>query len=146
MFKASSSIQQDCVAFQSSRTGGSVSMLPVMNSNTNCALMNPSSTGNISLGFPQGQVHSSIPLQLGNIVGENSSTEYQDCGISAMFLPGEIPWESNLEGTCPQARDKAKMRYNEKKKTRTYAPLILYIFYGKMKWRLFYFSFVLLSW
>lgn len=108
-------------------------MLQVMNSNTNCALMNPSSTGNISLRFPQGQVHSSIPLQLGNIVGENSSTEYQDGGISPMFLPGEIPWESNLEGTCPQARDKAKMRYNQKKKTRTYAPLILYIFYGKMK-------------
>ncbi|BAT92190.1 hypothetical protein LR48_Vigan05g158700 [Vigna angularis] len=124
--EASSSIQQDCVAFQSSRTPGSVSMLQVMNSNTNCALMNPSSTGNISLGFSQGQVHSSIPLQLGNIVGENSSTEYQDYGISPMFLPGEIPWESNMEGTCPQARDKAKMRYNEKKKTRTFGKQIRY--------------------
>ncbi|KAK8469602.1 hypothetical protein PHAVU_005G113300 [Phaseolus vulgaris] len=113
-------------ALESSGAGGSVSVMQVMNSNTNCALMNPSSTRNISLGFPQGQVHSSIPLQLGNIVGENSSTEYQDGGISPMFLPGEFPWESNLEGTCPQARDKAKMRYNEKKKTRTFGKQIRY--------------------
>ncbi|CAJ1956366.1 unnamed protein product [Sphenostylis stenocarpa] len=124
--EASSSIQQDCMTFQSSTPGGSASAVQVMNSNTNCALMNPSCSGNINLGFHQGQVHSNIPLQLANIVGENSSTEYQDCGISTMFLPGEFPWESNLEGTSPQARDKAKMRYNEKKKTRTFGKQIRY--------------------
>lgn len=97
--------------------------------------MNPSCTKNISLGFPQGQVHSNMPLQFPNIVGENNSTEYQDCGLSRV---GESPWESNLEGTCPQARDKAKMRYNEKKKTRMYVPLMLSIYYGKMKWKLFF--------
>ncbi|KAL2331813.1 hypothetical protein Fmac_019394 [Flemingia macrophylla] len=118
--EASSSIKQDCVAFQSSRAGGSASLMQAINSNTNCALMNPSGTRNISLGFPPGQVHSNIPFQLTNIVGENNSSEYQDCGLSPVFLPGESPWETNLEGTCPKARDKAKMRYNEKKKTRTY--------------------------
>ena len=113
-------------------------MMQVINSNTNCALMNPSCTKNISLGFPQGQVHSNMPLQFPNIVGENNSTEYQDCRFSQVFLPGESPWESNLEGTCPQARDKAKMRYNEKKKTRMYVPLILSVYSGKMKWSLFF--------
>ncbi|KAH1144013.1 hypothetical protein GYH30_034294 [Glycine max] len=123
--EASSSIQQDCVAFQSSRAGGSASVMQVINSNTNSALMNPSCTRNISLGFPQG-VHSKMPLQFPNIVGENNSTEYQDCRFSQVFLPGESPWESNLEGTCPQARDKAKMRYNEKKKTRMFGKQIRY--------------------
>lgn len=125
------------MAFQSSRAGGSASVMQVINSNTNSALMNPSCTRNISLGFPQG-VHSKMPLQFPNIVGENNSTEYQDCRFSQVFLPGESPWESNLEGTCPQARDKAKMRYNEKKKTRMYVPLMLSIYYGKMKWKLFF--------
>ncbi|RDX61831.1 Zinc finger protein CONSTANS-LIKE 12, partial [Mucuna pruriens] len=126
--EASSTIQQDCVAFQSSRAGGPASVIQAINSNTNCALMNPSCSRNISLGFPQGQVHSNIPLQLPNIVGEKTSTEYQDCGLSQFggYMPGEPPWESNLEGTCPQARDKAKMRYNEKKKTRTFGKQIRY--------------------
>ena len=110
--------------FQSSGAG-SASVMQAMNSNANCAPVNPSCNRDINLGFPQGQVNSSISM-LSNITGENSATDYQDCGLSPVFLTGESPWESTLEGTCPQARDKAKMRYNEKKKTRTYAPLTVY--------------------
>ncbi|KAJ8763780.1 hypothetical protein K2173_003562 [Erythroxylum novogranatense] len=82
----------------------------------------------INLGFPvgSGQLHSSISLSLSNITGESSATDYQDCGLSPVFLTGESPWESNLEASCPQARHKAKMRYNEKKKTRTFGKQIRY--------------------
>ncbi|XP_061363110.1 putative zinc finger protein CONSTANS-LIKE 11 [Gastrolobium bilobum] len=125
-YKASSSVHQDCVAFQSSGAGGSASVMQAINSNANCALMNPSFNRNINLGFHQGQMHSSLSIQLSNITGENGATEYQDCGLSSMFLPGETPWEPNLDGTCPQARDKAKMRYKEKKKTRTFGKQIRY--------------------
>ena len=86
----------------------------------NSMLMNPSCSRNIGLGFPTGQVHSTISLSLSNITGESSAADYQDCGLSPVFLTSESPWESNLEASCPQARDKAKMRYNEKKKTRMY--------------------------
>uniref|UniRef100_A0A2N9IUI1 B box-type domain-containing protein n=1 Tax=Fagus sylvatica TaxID=28930 RepID=A0A2N9IUI1_FAGSY len=118
--KASSSGQQDCIAFQSSHVGGSTSMMQAVNGSPNCLLLNPTHTRNINLGFPPGQVHSSISLSLSNITGESSAADYQDCGLSPVFLTVESPWESNLEASCPQARDKAKMRYNEKKKSRTY--------------------------
>ncbi|KAI4322564.1 hypothetical protein L6164_022244 [Bauhinia variegata] len=101
--EASSSVQQERVPFQSSTAGG-----------------------NINLGFTQGQVHSSISLSLSNITGESSATDYQDSGLSPVFLTGDTPWESNLEPTYPQARDKAKMRYNEKKNTRTFGKQIRY--------------------
>lgn len=107
------------MGFQSSHVGGSASMMPVSGS-PNCLLLNPTHTRNINLGFPTGQVHSSISLSLSNITGESSAADYQDCGLSPVFLTVESPWESNLEASCPQARDKAKMRYNEKKKSRTY--------------------------
>ena len=74
----------------------------------------------MGLGFPGGQVHASVSLSLSNVTGESSAADYQDCGLSQAFLAGESPWTSNLDAHCPQARDKAKMRYNEKKKTRTY--------------------------
>lgn len=95
-------------------------MMQAMNSTADCVLMNPSCNRNMNLGFPQGQIHSSIPLSLPSINGESSTTttEFQDCGLSPALLTVDTPWESNLESTCPQ-RDKAKMRYNEKKKTRT---------------------------
>ncbi len=78
--------------------------------------INPSGNRNINLGFPAGQVPSSIPVPLSNIAGESRAADCQDC--IPVFLGGESPWESNLEARCPQARDKAKIRYNEKKKTR----------------------------
>ncbi|KAB1199459.1 Zinc finger protein CONSTANS-LIKE 12 [Morella rubra] len=124
--EASSSGQQDCVAFQSSQVGGSTNILQAMNGSSNCLLMNGTCAGNINLAFPSGQVHSSMSLSLSNITGESSAADYQDCGLSPVFLTVESPWESNLEATSPQARDKAKMRYNEKKKSRTFGKQIRY--------------------
>ncbi|KAK8616383.1 hypothetical protein V6N13_017934 [Hibiscus sabdariffa] len=86
--------------------------------------MNPGC--NINLGYPGGQIPSTMARSLSNIAGENSPADYQDCGLSPVFLTRELPWESNLEVSCPQARDKAKMRYNEKKKTRTFGKQIRY--------------------
>lgn len=75
---------------------------------------------NLGLGFGNGQAPSSLPLMT-SITGESSVSEYQDCGLSPLFLTGDSRWDSNFEAmSSPQARDKAKMRYNEKKKTRTY--------------------------
>lgn len=107
------------MAFQSSSVGGAVGVMQGINGSANCMLVNPSCSRNISLGFPTGQVPSSMSLSLSNLTGESTAANYQDCGLSPIFLTGESPWEPNLETSCPQARDKAKMRYNEKKKTRT---------------------------
>ncbi|XWS54303.1 hypothetical protein CRYUN_Cryun10bG0078900 [Craigia yunnanensis] len=125
-FEASSSGQKDCMAFPSSQVGGSASMMATMTGTSNCMLMNPGCNRNINLGYPVGQIPSTIALSLSNIAGGNSAADYQDCGFSPVFLTGESPWESNLETSCPQARDKAKMRYNEKKKIRTFGKQIRY--------------------
>lgn len=82
--------------------------------------MDLSCNRNISTGYPQTQVHSSMSLSLSNVTGDNNTLDYQDCGLSSPFLTSESQWELNLEATCPEARDKAKMRYREKRKTRKY--------------------------
>ncbi|XP_011079175.1 zinc finger protein CONSTANS-LIKE 12 [Sesamum indicum] len=122
--EASSSVQQDCIGFQPAQVAGSTNLMQAtMNAGgANCMLMNP----NIGLGFASGQVPSSISLTLSNITRESSAAEYQDCGLSPLFFTGDSPWDSNFEPSCPQARDKAKMRYNEKKKTRTFGKQIRY--------------------
>ncbi|VVA32452.1 PREDICTED: zinc finger [Prunus dulcis] len=120
--QASSSGPQDCVAFQSSC--GSDNVMPAMNGSANCLLMNPTCSRNINLGFPTGQVHSSMSLSLSSMSRE-SNPDYQDCGLSPIFLTGE-PWDSAMEASSPQARDKAKMRYKEKKKTRMFGKQIRY--------------------
>ncbi|CAI9096386.1 OLC1v1032528C3 [Oldenlandia corymbosa var. corymbosa] len=125
-FEASSSAQTDCIGYQSSIVGGSTCLMQNMNTSPNCVRMNTNCNRSIGLGFPSGQVHSSMSLSLSNITGESSGADYQDCGLSPVFLTGESPWESGLEASCPQARDKAKMRYNEKKKTRTFGKQIRY--------------------
>ncbi|KAB5548373.1 hypothetical protein DKX38_011779 [Salix brachista] len=105
---------------------GSASAMQTISGNANCSIFtNPRCSRNLDLGF-SGQVHSSMSLPLSNIIGESSSTDYQDCGLSPLFLSGESPWESHLDASSPQARDKAKMRYNEKKKTRTFSKQIRY--------------------
>lgn len=123
----SSSGQQEFMGFQSSQDGLSMNM--IQNGNSNCMLMNPSCNGNINIGFPTGQVHSSISLSLSNITGESTAADYQDCGLSPAFLT-ETSWDPSMEAIGPQAkdrnRDKAKMRYNEKKKTRTFGKQIRY--------------------
>ncbi|XP_022140647.1 putative zinc finger protein CONSTANS-LIKE 11 isoform X2 [Momordica charantia] len=119
--------QQDYMGFHSSQVG--LSMNTIQNGNSNCMLMNPSCNGNLNIGFPTGQVHSSISLSLSNITGESSAADYQDCGLSPAFLT-ETSWDPSMEVIGPQAkdrnRDKAKMRYNEKKKTRTFGKQIRY--------------------
>ncbi|KAL0287053.1 UNVERIFIED_CONTAM: putative zinc finger protein CONSTANS-LIKE 11 [Sesamum calycinum] len=122
--EASSSVQQDCLGFQPAQVAGSTNLMQAaMNAGgANCMLMNP----NIGLGFASGQVPSNISLTLSNITRESSGTEYQDCGLSPLFFTGDSPWDSNFEPSCPQARDRAKMRYNEKKKTRTFGKQIRY--------------------
>ncbi|PRQ52863.1 putative transcription factor C2C2-CO-like family [Rosa chinensis] len=129
--QASPSRQQECtVGFHSSCVSDSV-MPPVMNagSTVNCSLlMNPSCSRNINLeGLinPTGQVHSSISLSLSSITRDTTHPDYQDCGLSPVFLSAE-PWDSTLETSSPRARDKAKMRYEEKKKTRTFGKQIRY--------------------
>lgn len=124
--QASSSGQQDCMAFQASQGGGSVSTIEGINigGSNNCLIMNPSSQSrSINLGFTAPVLNSNISLSLtSNIAGDQSSasTDYQDCGISPLFMAGES-WDSSLQDAAsPQARDKAKMRYHEKKKNRTY--------------------------
>ncbi|XP_023512378.1 putative zinc finger protein CONSTANS-LIKE 11 isoform X3 [Cucurbita pepo subsp. pepo] len=75
------------------------------------------------------EVHSSISVSLSNITGESSGADYQDCGLSPAFLT-ETSWDPSMEAIGPLAkdrnRDKAKMRYNEKKKTRTFGKQIRY--------------------
>ncbi|KAL4292866.1 putative zinc finger protein CONSTANS-LIKE 11 [Arachis hypogaea] len=104
--EASSSVQQDFVTFQSP------SMTPTFHSNVNCALVSPIYNRDMNLGFPQGQVHSSISMELSSIAGDSSVTDL-DCELS-----NEIQ--------CPQRRAKAKMRYNEKKKTQMFGKQIRY--------------------
>ncbi|XP_039686694.1 zinc finger protein CONSTANS-LIKE 12 isoform X4 [Medicago truncatula] len=124
--EASSSVQQDCMIFPSSGAGGSTNLMQGFNNSANCALMPPSCNRSMPLEFPQSQTHSGISIQLPNINGESNVAELLDCGLPPVFHPGESHWESNLEGACPQARDKAKMRYQEKKKTRTFGKQIRY--------------------
>uniref|UniRef100_A0A2C9UQA5 CCT domain-containing protein n=1 Tax=Manihot esculenta TaxID=3983 RepID=A0A2C9UQA5_MANES len=113
-------IGKDCILMEKS--------LSAMYGSTSCLSMNPSSNRSINLGFPTttGQIHPSISLSLSNITGESSAADYQDCGLSPVFLAKESPRELNLETSCPQAREKAKMRYKEKKKTRTFGKQIRY--------------------
>lgn len=113
--QTASSTQQDCLTFQSPQVNGPASMMQAMSGNASCMLMDPSCNRNIGFPFPTG------PLSLTTITEESKVTDYQDCGLSPAFLAGESPWESTLETSSPQARDKAKMRYNEKKKTRMYS-------------------------
>ncbi|PPD75884.1 hypothetical protein GOBAR_DD27189 [Gossypium barbadense] len=121
---ASSSVKKDCVPFPSSQVGGLASMMASMIGTSNCMLINPGC--NINLGYPVGQIPSTMAHSLSTIAVENSPADYQDCGLAPVFLTGESPWESNLEVSCPQARDKAKIRYNEKKKTRIFGKQIRY--------------------
>ncbi|KAJ9176944.1 hypothetical protein P3X46_012203 [Hevea brasiliensis] len=126
--EVTSSGQQDCITFQSPQVVSSASAIQAMNGSTSPLFMNPSCNRSINLGFPTGtaQVHSSISLSLSNITGESSAADYQDCGLSPVFLASESPWGLNMETSCPQARDKAKMRYHEKKKTRMFGKQIRY--------------------
>ncbi|KAM7270731.1 hypothetical protein ACFE04_029945 [Oxalis oulophora] len=124
---ASSGQSNAALTFQSSCLGGSANVVQAVQGNPNCMLINPSCSRNVNLGFPNAKVHSTLSLSLSNnIAGENGAVDIQDCGLAPSFLTGESPWETNLEPCCPQAREKAKMRYHEKKKTRMFGKQIRY--------------------
>uniref|UniRef100_A0A7N0TAQ8 Zinc finger protein CONSTANS-LIKE 12 n=1 Tax=Kalanchoe fedtschenkoi TaxID=63787 RepID=A0A7N0TAQ8_KALFE len=124
--EATSSVQLDCMGFQSSDAAASTCRLHPINGNASCMLVNPSCGQAANLAMPNGQVPSRISLSLSNITGESSVTDYQDCGASPLFLADEPLRDSGLEPSCPQARDRAKMRYHEKKKTRMFGKQIRY--------------------
>ncbi|CAK8536563.1 unnamed protein product [Lathyrus sativus] len=124
--EALSPAQQDCVVFPLSEAGGSTSMMQGINNNANCALMTPSCNSSITMGFPQTQIHLGTSIELPNLNGENNVTELLNCGLPPVFHPGESPWEPNSEGSCAEAREQALMRYQEKKKTRTFGKQIRY--------------------
>ncbi|XP_059318133.1 zinc finger protein CONSTANS-LIKE 12-like isoform X1 [Lycium ferocissimum] len=121
--EATSSMQQEYLGFQSSQmaaAASSTNLLQTISATANCMLMNPTCNGSIGLPFLPAPIHPSMSLSLSNITGESSATtDYQDCGLS----PGL--WDINIEN-CPQKRHEAKMRYNEKKKTRTFGKQIRY--------------------
>ncbi|KAF5177729.1 Zinc finger protein constans-like [Thalictrum thalictroides] len=116
--------QNDLLPLQSSCDAGLSNVVQGVNSALSQVLPNPSC--NMNLGFPIGQVNSSMSVSLSNLSCESSAADYQDCGVSPVFLQGESPWDANMETSSPQARDKAKMRYKEKKKNRTFGKQIRY--------------------
>ncbi|KAG9454215.1 hypothetical protein H6P81_007119 [Aristolochia fimbriata] len=97
--------QQDCFSLQSSHVMGTTGSAQAATSSRDQTVMN--SSGNRTMNM-------------------SNAADSQDCGLSPILITGESSWDSNLENSCPQARDKAKMRYNEKKKTRTYGKQIRY--------------------
>ncbi|WMV30792.1 hypothetical protein MTR67_024177 [Solanum verrucosum] len=124
--EATSSVQQEYMGLQSSQmsaAASSTNLLQTMSANANCMLMNSNCNGSIgALPFLPAPIHPSMSLSLSNITGESCAE--QDCGLSPGFL-NEAPWDLSLEN-CPQKRHEAKMRYNEKKKTRTFGKQIRY--------------------
>ncbi|CAN4096852.1 unnamed protein product [Withania somnifera] len=127
--RATSSAQHEYMGLRSSEmaaAASSTNLLQTINVTANCMLMNSTCNGRIgALPFLPAPIHPSMSLSLSNITGETcATTEYQDCGLSQGFL-NEAPWDLSLEN-CPQKRHQAKMRYNEKKKTRTFGKQIRY--------------------
>lgn len=112
--QGSSTGQQDCVGLQSSCVGGSASTSQGVNNSVDQVLLNATGNRSINLSFPTDPQ----TLPLSNITGERRVSDYQDCGVSSMFLAGDSSWDPNLETGSPRARDKAMMRYKEKRKTR----------------------------
>lgn len=124
-----SSGQHECIEFQYSQEAAGASsenVLQTVRATATFMHMNPSCNKNIGLVFPPASVHSRS-LSLSNITGESSAgTDYQDCGLSPLFLTEESSRERRSEASFQQARNEAKMRYNEKKKTRTFNKQIRY--------------------
>ncbi|XP_068644626.1 zinc finger protein CONSTANS-LIKE 12-like [Aristolochia californica] len=121
--EATSSGQQGCFSLQSSHVVGSTGSAQAVTGEMDRTVMNSNNNRTVNMSYyPTGQVHSSMS----NLTGESSAADSQDCGVSPIFITGESSWDPNSGNSCPQARDKAKMRYNEKKKTRTFGKQIRY--------------------
>ncbi|CAL9093821.1 unnamed protein product [Musa acuminata var. zebrina] len=124
--KTSSSVQQDCMALQSSYMFQPTNAGQIGSSNADPSFINVDNNRSGNFIFHTGNVCPTISLSLSNLTGESSAADYQDRGVSPTFLTGESTWDSNLEPGCPQARNEAKMRYNEKKKSRLFRKQIRY--------------------
>ncbi|OAY67516.1 Zinc finger protein CONSTANS-LIKE 12, partial [Ananas comosus] len=122
---ASSLVQYDCRTIPSSHIVEPANVLQAL-SDSDHFLLSMSSNRNINLSFPHGNVYPNISLSLSNLTGESSVADYQDCEASPIFLAGESLCDSNMETGQPQARNEAKMRYNEKKKSRLFGKQIRY--------------------
>ncbi|KAJ6833806.1 zinc finger protein CONSTANS-LIKE 9-like [Iris pallida] len=123
--EVSTSFQNNCMPLPSYHIFGSFGGLHVVNSSMDQLLQNLN--GNINnLSFPTASVCQNMSLSQSNLTGESSADDYQDCVVSPVILAGESPWESNLVTNRPQARKEAKMRYNEKKKSRLFGKQIRY--------------------
>lgn len=97
-------------ASQMAAAARSTNLFQTMSATANCMLMDPSCNGSIGLPFLPAPIHSSMSLSLSNITGESSATtDYQDCGLSPVFLNGE-PWDLNLEKS-PQKRMSVRIKY-----------------------------------
>lgn len=123
VFKASSIGQQDFLASPSAE------LMQAMSGSANGMIINPISnqgySRNFNLSYPKVPIPSSMSLSMSNMTGESSVVDYQDCGLSPLFL-NDSPCDPGLENGSSMARNKAKMRYNEKKKTRTFGKQIRY--------------------
>ncbi|CAN8268819.1 unnamed protein product [Cochlearia groenlandica] len=105
--------QQDCAIYHKSS--------PLQQMNINNGL--PLSTSPLLFG----QINPTMSLTMSNLACESNVAEnYQDCVMSPRFIMSDSPWESNLEVSCPQARNQAKLRYKEKKLKRTFGKQIRY--------------------
>ncbi|CAL9119270.1 unnamed protein product [Musa textilis] len=124
--QATSSVQHDCMALQSSYMFQATNAGQIGNSNADPSFINVNNKRSGNFIFHTGNVCPTISLSLSNLAGERSAADYQDCGVSPTFLTGESTWDSNLEPGRPQARNEAKMRYNEKKKSRLFGKQIRY--------------------
>ncbi|XP_065043278.1 uncharacterized protein LOC135676249 [Musa acuminata AAA Group] len=113
----SSSVQQDCMALQSSDMFQPTNAGQIGSSNADPSFINVDNNRSGNFIFHTGNVCPTVSLSLSNLTGESSAADYQDRGVSPTFLTGESTWDSNLEPGRPQARNEAKMRYNEKKKS-----------------------------
>ncbi|OAY67506.1 Zinc finger protein CONSTANS-LIKE 12 [Ananas comosus] len=123
--EASSLVQYDCRTIPSSHIVEPANVLQAL-SDSDHFLLSMSSNRNINLSFPHGNVYPNISLSISNLTGESSVADYQDCEASPIFLAGESLCDSNMETGQPQARNEAKMRYNEKKKNRLFGKQIRY--------------------
>ncbi|PHT51550.1 hypothetical protein CQW23_06012 [Capsicum baccatum] len=113
---AETALEHECIGFQSSQEVATAKLM----------LMNQSCNKNIGLVFPPASVHSRS-VSISNITGESSAgTDYQDCGLSPLLFTNEPSRAWRSEANFQQARNEAKMRYNEKKKTRTFNKQIRY--------------------
>ncbi|CAN4094167.1 unnamed protein product [Withania somnifera] len=123
-----SSGRHECIEFQSSHEAAGASSENVsqtMRATAAFMHMNPSCNKKIGLLFPPASVNSRSLSS--NITGESSAgTDYQDCGLSPHCLTDKSSWDWRSEASFQQARNEAKMRYNEKKKTRTFNKQIRY--------------------